>query len=50
MSSPLPTIDKNSSVETAAKMMLNKGVRHLAVEDNNLNTIGIITTTYLAEY
>ena len=46
------TIDKDSTVEEAAYMMLKNGVRHLAVaEDKNTrNIIGIITTTDLAKY
>lgn len=45
------TIDKDSTVEEAAYMMLNNGVRHLAVAEgeNTKNIIGIITTTDLAK-
>jgi CBS domain-containing protein len=41
------TIDKDSTVEEAAYMMLKNGVRHLAVaeDENTKNIIGIITTT-----
>ena len=46
------TIDKNSTIEEAAYMMLKNGVRHLAVaeDENTKNIIGIITTTDLAKY
>lgn len=46
------TIDKDSTVEEAAHMMLENGVRHLAVaeDENTKNIIGIITTTDLAKY
>ena len=46
------TIDKYSTVEEAAYMMLKNGVRHLAVteDENTKNIIGIITTTDLAKY
>jgi CBS domain-containing protein len=46
------TIDKDSTVEEAAYMMLKNGVRHLAVaeDENTKNIIGIITTTDLAKY
>ena len=46
------TIGKDSTVEEAAYMMLKKGVRHLAVveDENTKNIIGIITTTDLAKY
>ena len=49
MSSPVATIDPNSSVETAANIMLENKVRHLLVmEDNKL--IGIITSGDFIEY
>jgi CBS domain-containing protein len=46
------TIDKDSTVEEAAYMMLKNRVRHLAVteDENTKNIIGIITTTDLAKY
>lgn len=55
MSSPIVTIDANSSVEAAADLMLQNKVRHLLVVDNeDVNKpLGIITstdfTTYLKE-
>lgn len=52
MSSPLVTIDANSSVEAAADVMIQNKVRHLlVVMENGNKTLGIITpsnfTTYL---
>ena len=55
MASPIITIDANSSVESAADVMLQNEVRHLlVVEDEDVNKpLGIITstdfTTYLKE-
>ena len=52
MSSPLATIDANSSVEVAADIMIQNKVRHLLVVDEN-KVSGIITpsdfTGYLKE-
>jgi CBS domain-containing protein len=52
MSSPLATIDANSSVEVAADIMIQNKVRHLLVVDEN-KALGIITpsdfTGYLKE-
>jgi CBS domain-containing protein len=52
MSSPLATIDANSSIEVAADIMIQNKVRHLLVMDEN-KTLGIITpsdfTGYLKE-
>lgn len=52
MSSPLATIDANSSVEVAADNMIQNKVRHLLVVDEN-KVLGIITpsdfTGYLKE-
>jgi CBS domain-containing protein len=52
MSSPLATIDANSSVEVAADIMNQNKVRHLLVVDEN-KVLGIITpsdfTGYLKE-
>jgi CBS domain-containing protein len=52
MSSPLATIDANSSVEVAADIMIQNKVRHLLVVDEN-KVLGIITpsdfTGYLRE-
>lgn len=55
MSVPLITIDKNSSIKTAAESMAKNGVRHLIVmEQNDGQTdpkiIGMITTTDIARY
>jgi CBS domain-containing protein len=52
MSSPLITIDSNSPVEAAADVMMQNGVRHLLVVDNNdINRpLGIITSTDFATY
>ncbi|HET7149441.1 MAG TPA: CBS domain-containing protein [Candidatus Nitrosopolaris sp.] len=45
MSSPLITIDSNSSASVAVDMMLQNNIRHLLVVDisNSNNPIGIIT-------
>jgi CBS domain-containing protein len=52
MSSPLVTIDANSSAEVAADIMIQNKVRHLLVMDEN-KVLGIITpsdfTGYLKE-
>ncbi len=51
MSTPLLTIDMNSSIEDAAKLMTEFKVRHIAVEDKENNElIGVITTSDLALY
>ena len=50
MSAPVATVSKNSRIEIAADLMIKEKVRHLAVEDNYGNVIGIITTTDLARY
>jgi signal-transduction protein with cAMP-binding, CBS, and nucleotidyltransferase domain len=49
MSSPIVTIDPNSSVETAANMMMQKKVRHLVVVDEK-KTLGIITSRNFISY
>jgi len=43
MSSPLITISKNSSINDATKLMVEKKIKHLAIHDNN-DIIGIVTT------
>jgi CBS domain-containing protein len=50
MSAPVATVNKNFLVERAADLMVKNKVRHLAVEDNYGNIIGVITTTDLARY
>jgi CBS domain-containing protein len=51
MLSSLVSIPKNSSLEKAAKLMAQKRVRHLLVEDpTSHEIIGIITVTDLARY
>lgn len=51
---PLITIDKNSSIEEAAALMIKNGVRHLPVvaedEKNANHIIGMITTTDIARH
>ncbi len=48
---PLVSIPKNSSLEMAAKLMAQKRVRHLFVEDPaNHEIIGILTVSDLARY
>lgn len=52
MASPIVTIDANSSVETAADLMLQNKVHHLlVVEDEDVSKpLGIITSTDFASY
>jgi CBS domain-containing protein len=51
MSSPLVTIDANSSVEAAADVMTQNKVRHLlVVMENGNKTLGIITPTNFTTY
>lgn len=49
MSSPLITIDKDSTVENAAETMLRNKLRHLGVRDDNDNDqiIGVISSVDL---
>lgn len=49
MTSPLSTIDPNSSVEEAANLMLHHKVRHLVVKEGN-KTVGIVTATNFIDY
>jgi len=49
MSSPIVTIDPNSSVETAANVMMQNKVRHLVIV-NEKKTLGIITSTNFVNY
>ena len=49
MSSPIVTIDPNSSVETAANIMMQNRVRHLVVVDEK-KTLGIITSSNFIIY
>jgi CBS domain-containing protein len=52
MSSPIATIDANSSVEAAADLMIQNRVRHLlVVDDEDVNKpLGIITSTDFTTY
>ena len=51
MSSPLVTIDANSSVEEAADIMIQNKVRHLLVVSENGNrALGIITSSNFISY
>lgn len=43
MSSPLITISKNSTINDATKLMVEKKIKHLAILENN-DIIGILTT------
>jgi signal-transduction protein with cAMP-binding, CBS, and nucleotidyltransferase domain len=43
MSSPLITISKDSTINDATKLMVEKKIKHLAIHDNN-DIIGILTT------
>ncbi|HET6800854.1 MAG TPA: CBS domain-containing protein [Nitrososphaeraceae archaeon] len=49
MSSPLATIDANSSVEVAADIMIQNKVRHLLVVNEN-KALGIITSSDFTGY
>jgi CBS domain-containing protein len=51
MLSPLVLIPKNASLERATRLMAQKRVRHLLIEDPaNHEIVGIITATDLARY
>ncbi len=51
MSYPVVSIEKGSSVEDAARVMGQKKLRHLLVEDaTSQDIVGIITVTDLARY
>jgi CBS domain-containing protein len=51
MSYPVLSIEKGSSIEDAARVMAQKKLRHLLVEDAvNREMVGIITVTDLARY
>ena len=50
MSTPVHTVSKSAQVEMAAKVMVDAGVRHLAVEDARRNIVGMLTTTDLARH
>jgi len=50
MSTPVQAVGKGAAIEVAASMMADLGVRHLAVEDERHNIIGMITATDLARY
>lgn len=51
MSHPVLSIGKDSSIEDAARVMAQKKLRHLLVEDaGNQETVGILTITDLARY
>jgi len=49
MSSPVSSIDPDSSVEAAASVMLQEKVRHLVVKDGD-RLVGIITATNFIDY
>ena len=49
MSSPLITISKNSTINDAAKLMVVKKIKHLAIYENN-DIIGIVTTSDLINF
>ncbi|NOJ26878.1 MAG: hypothetical protein DA330_02560 [Nitrososphaera sp.] len=50
MSTPIATIDPNSTVEVAADLMLNNKVRHLLVVDEDRRPIGILAPSDLNKY
>jgi len=45
MSSPVITIDENTSIDEAARLMAKKGVKKLLVTRNNDQLVGILTFT-----
>lgn len=49
MSSPLITISKNSTINDATKLMVEKKIKHLAIYENN-DIIGIVTTSDLINF
>ena len=49
MSSPLITISKNSTINDAAKIMVEKKIKHLAIYEKN-DIIGIVTTSDLINF
>ena len=50
MSSPIATIDANSSVEVAADIMIQNKVRHLLVMEDENKVLGIITSSDFLGY
>ena len=50
MSSPIATIDANSSVEVAADIMNQNKVRHLLVMEEENKVLGIITSSDFISY
>lgn len=50
MSSPVATIDLNSTVEAAADLMLSNKVRHLLVVNPDKTPVGIVAPTDLNKY
>ena len=50
MSSPIATIDANSSVEVAADIMIQNKVRHLLVMEDENKVLGIITSSDFISY
>jgi CBS domain-containing protein len=50
MSSPIATIDSNSSVEVAADIMIQNKVRHLLVMEDENKVLGIITSSDFIGY
>ena len=50
MSSPIATIDANSSIEVAADIMIQDKVRHLIVMKGENKVLGIITSSDFIDY
>jgi predicted transcriptional regulator len=50
MSSPIATIEKQSTVEAAADLMLSNKVRHLLVVEGNRKPVGIVAPSDLNKY
>jgi CBS domain-containing protein len=50
MSSPIATIEKQSTIEAAADLMLSNKIRHLLVVDQGRKPVGIIAPSDLNKY
>jgi CBS domain-containing protein len=50
--SPLLTISESAKIEEATKFMMEKGIRHVAIKENQSDhkILGILSTTDLAKY
>jgi CBS domain-containing protein len=50
MTTDLVTVTANDAVETAAGLMLDRGVHHLPVVDETEGVVGMLTTTDMTAY